>query len=427
MDFILVVNALKNFKTIRAQYEKEKHLELNDTTEKAILGLPTLFGGPDLKARNKQVKFLEKMYAILEADLVDDDKELSKEELAALLNNDVEALKGTQSEKEQLLNELKFQYKVNASRVMIAACDFVFSQISSQRKSVLYRILEDNLGITSNNRLSEQDKEICYLVAETAIKKEDALSKANATLATKGLKPFTPKEWDEFSQFIKDKSEQCKNKTTNTNYPITSITIPLFGTAFSWVGLSAGLFIGDTISKSAMLIPTRGRLAATVGTLLVLGPVSPMGAALFASTIADKLAFSFCNISVGHLLSMVLNLVGQGVGMGVGLPLDLANNLLWKVFSIIGNQFSKTPNTLGLTGIRIADGVRVINGIEFKLVSEDELPADYKDHALELNADGTFTMAGEEQATDAVISELKEQFRKSYEEFTEESAAVASI
>ncbi|KTD54197.1 substrate of the Dot/Icm secretion system [Legionella sainthelensi] len=388
MHFILTPGNLAKFDNIRKVYETEKHVDLN--AKPSLIGTPIFFGGTDVISRNKQVSFLEKVNAILKIHLISE---------------------------EEIKTPQQRQVYLIAARFMVAACLYVQSQInSSKRNSALYRIIEDNLGISSENFLDDEDKETCCLTATRLIKTPSAFEHSNATLQKKGITPFTEKEWEQFSTFLNEMCHKKEIKDPSASFPTISLTQPLFGTAFSYVGATVGVVLAEGVSNSTSAISPRVQLTALVGsTLLVFSPAGTTGVALFAPVIATKLLTSFCTISLAHAMSKAAGYLGQGVGIGVGLPFDIAYNLLWSVCSLIGRYYSKTPQFAVIDGIRIVDGATIIAGIPIQLVPENALPTGCTKKTLEITEEGEIHIEGEEvqdtpmQIPPEVIEELNKQ------------------
>ncbi len=390
MHFILAPGCIAKFDQLRNAYETEKHVDLNE--KPSMIGKPIFFGGTDVVSRNMQVTFLEKVKAVLKIHLLHEQEIKTPEQR---------------------------QVYIIAARFMIAACLYVQSQIgSSKRNSALYRIIEDNLGITAENYLDDEDKETCYLTAERLIKTPHALEHANAALEKDGLKPFTEKEWKQFTEFLKEMCHKKEATDQITKFPVISMTQPLFGAAFAYVGATVGVVVAEGVSNSTTAISPRVQLTALVGsTLLVFSPAGTTGVALFAPVIATKLFTSFCTISLAHLMGTAAGYLGQGVGIGVGLPFDAAYNLLWSICSLISNYYSKTPTLAPIDGIRIVDGATIIAGIPIQLVSENALPEGCTKKILEITEEGEIRIEGEEvkdtkkpmQIPPEVIEELKKQ------------------
>lgn len=404
MPFILATDSIAKLDSLRAEYQKERKVDLS--VQPSMIGMPAFFGGTNIEARSIQVTFLEKMKIILQSNLLKEEDIKTPEE---------------------------WQANLTASRVMIAASLYVLSQIgSSKRNSALYRIIEDSLGITTNNAMDENDKEICYLAANRLINSSKiALDEGNSALKKAGCKPISEKEWSDFSKFLHSSCNVVKRDNPYTNYPITSITQPLFGAAFSYTGATIGFLGGDVISHSTKAMSTRYQLTAFIGsTLIILGPAGPTGVAIFAPVIAGKLITAFCSISLAHVLGVVMGIVGQGVGLGVGLPLDLAYRLLWKACAVIGSHYYKETNAAGLSGVRIADGMIVISGIVIEVTPEDKLPEGYKQHHIEIGKDNQMYIDGKQVTTPDtgvqlppdVIEELKAQLKAHSKELENESA-----
>ncbi len=402
MRFILSPGSIAKLDALRAEYEKERNVNFDAPQPK--IGMPIMFGGTDVIARRRQITFLEKMKLILQPNLLKDEDIKTPEQSLANLT---------------------------ASKLMIAACMYVQEQISRPKNdSALYRNIDSSLGITSSNYLDNEDLEDCYLAANRLISSPKALDKANAELKKAGKDPFSEKEWKEFSRYIKARSKP-KPENPYSNYPITSITQPLFGAAFSYTGATIGFLGGDVVANSTNALSPKFKLTALVGsTLLVFSPGS-MGVALFAPVIAGKVFTAFCSISLAHVLGVSMGILGQGVGMMVGLPLDLTYRLVWQLTAAINNYFSK--GNLDISGMRLKDGAIVMNGIAIQLTPVDEIPED----ALEVRDDGKMYKNGQEfeipktgmQLAPGLVDELKERLKSNddvQEEQSEEEASLTS-
>lgn len=388
MHFILAPGNLAKFNNLRKTYETEKHVDLNE--KPSIIGTPIFFGGTDVVNRSKQIAFLEKVNAIFKVHLLNE---------------------------EEIKTPIQRQVYIIASRFMIAACLYVQSQISSsKRNSVLYRIIEDNLGVSTENFLDDEDKEEFYLTAKRLIETPSAFEHANTSLQKKGIQPFSEKEWEQFHTYLKEMCHKKEKKDQYSTFPVISLTQPFFGATFSYVGATVGVVLAEGVSNSTSAIAPRVQLTALVGsTLLVFSPAGTTGVALLAPVIATKLLTSFCTISLAHIMGTVAGYLGQGVGMGVGLPFDLAYNLLWSVCSLISRYYSKIPTLAPIDGIRLVDGATVIAGIPIQLVPENQLPPGCTKKTLEITETGEIRIEGEEikdspmQIPPEVIEELNKQ------------------
>lgn len=390
MHFILAPGCIVKFDNLRKTYEAEKKVDLNE--KPSIIGTPIFFGGTDVVSRNKQISFLEKVKVLLKIHLLNE--------------KDIK----TPAERQV--------YNI-ATRFMLAACLYVQSQIgSSKRNSVLYRIIDDNLGITAENYLDDEDKETCFLTAERLIKTPNALEHTNVALEKNGFRPFSEKEWKEFTAFLKEMTRTKEAKDQFTNFPVISITQPFFGTTLAYAGATVGVVLAEGISNSTSAVSPRVQLTALVGsTLLVFSPAGPTGVALLAPVIATKLFTSFCTISLAHVMSTAGGYLGQGIGIGVGLPFDAAYNLLWSICSLISRYYSKSSQLAPIDGIRIVDGAIIVSGIPIQLVPENALPPGCTKKILEITEGGEIRIEGEEikdsekpvHIPPEIIEELKKQ------------------
>jgi hypothetical protein len=355
MRYILPADALNKIVLLRDQFQKEKNINLNE--KPSIIGMPTLFGGTDLESRKKQIAFLEKVLIVLRPNL---------------------------RKPEEITTPERLQATITAWRVYLSACWYIQSQNSSH--STLNKLINRDLGITAENFPDEEDKENCYATATRFINVKGAFEEANAALIREKKSRFKEKEWAEFSDFIAKSNVKKISGNTFTNYPITSITQPLFRTTLSYTGATVGLLAGDIISKSTEAMTAKYQLVALIGgTLLVLGPAGSVGAALLAPVIASKVITTFCSITLAHVLGTTMGMLGYGVGTVVGFPLDLAYQLLWKVCTLMGDYCHKEPKQPMITGMRISDGVTIIGDIIVSIISDEELSKHDKKNIIKLN------------------------------------------
>lgn len=396
MRYILPADALTNINFLRVEYQKERNVDLDKSP--SMFGTPIIFGGTDVVARDAQTKFIKKMIVVFAANLLKEEHITTPEQAEASLT---------------------------ASRVILAACKYVQNQISKPKKnSALYRLINKDLGITAENFLDDEDKSICNLAANRLINSSImAFEDANIALRKAGMETFTEIEWEHFSKYLADAAKKETTVNPYTNYPITSITQPMFGAAFSYTGATIGFLSGGMVSESTKIMSTKVQMTALIGsTLLMLGPAGPMGVALFSQVIAGKLITSFCSISLGHVLGTAMGIIGQGVGMGIGLPLDAAYRLIWKACSIIGNYYTDYPNPS--TGIRIKDGMRMIGGVEIKATTELELAELAKSYELKQVdfKDSSVLIEGKEITGDE--AKAIEQLKLQLEPYSKELASV---
>ncbi|MFI4919166.1 MAG: type IV secretion protein Dot [Legionellales bacterium] len=368
MRFILTTGSLDTFDTLRDDYETKSGVKLN--IQPSFFSRPRFLGGKDINERNAQITFLEKINQVLQPQL------LKLEKINRVLQPQLLKV-------EDRITPAEWQANLTASRTMLAACLYVLAQLSGS--SDLYSIIKNKLGITVDNFLDKDDIECCCLAASRYMN----LDNVNIALKEAAVEPISEKEWREFSKFLEDHCTVKKTAATDPSYPITSITRPLFGKVFACAGATIGILSGDVLSHSTKAMAAKYQLTAYVGSTILLGPLGPKGVALLAPIIANNLIGTFCNVSLGYALATSMNIVGQGVGIGAGLPLDLSYQLLWKACSLVGSVYNQSSKTPAVTGIRIADGVAVINGIVITLTpkTSDELAELTKDNRTLIHVD----------------------------------------
>ncbi len=403
MQFILVPGSIRQFANIRNDYEEKRKINLEATP--SMLGMPTIFGGTDVKNRRKQISFVEKMNCVLNRFLF---------------------------EEEEIKTAEQWQANLMASRIMIAVALYIQNQIgSSKDNSALYRLINTYLGVSSENFFDDEDQESCYQTAAKLINQQDALTHINAELRIVGGKEFTKEEWEQFVSFIKN--EVCKKNAplpVYNKYPVTTLIQPIFETAFSYVGSTIGWVVAEALSNSSAAITPRLKVTSLVGSLLVMGPAGATGVALLAPVIASRLLSSFCTISLASMSGATMAYVGKGTGVLVGLPFDLVYNLLRATGSLIVSYSTAPPHLAPLNGIRIADGVYVAQGnpMQFNLVPQ-YLVSDINKQRLQITDKGEI-FVDEQPVTDTsnnmalVIKELNEQLSEDSDTFTAQTATM---
>lgn len=416
MRFILIPGVLEGFTNIRAEYETLRKIKLDETP--SMLGMPTMFGGTDVKNRRKQISFLEKMKLLLDKFLHDENEFRSDLDKFSTNMEKINNLVIDSSDKLKSLLEAKWRANLMASRILIAAVLFIQDQIgSSKENSVLYCLANKHLGVTNENYLDDEDKEICYRTAAELVNSIDAFTHVNNELSVVAEKSFTKEEWDLFVSFIKKQElKRTTTKPVENNYPVTTFIQPVFETAFSYVGSTIGWVVAEAVSNSSVAITPRLQVTSLVSTAVIgIGTAGPAGVALLAPTIAAKLINSFCTISLASITGTAMGYVGKGTGVLVGLPFDLVYNLLFAAGSLIAKYATGTPNPSTIDGIRIADGVLVIknNPIQFKLIPGHMLP-DMKGKRLQITENGEIYMddkpiGSPEEKITLVIQELNDK------------------
>lgn len=384
MRYILPTDALDKLRLLRQQYQQDKNINIDDIP--SMFGIPTMFGGTDVVLRKKQIVFLEKLIAVLRPNLKKLEETTSLEE---------------------------HQASVTAWKVLLTACLFVESQ--NNKKASLSSIINHDLSINAENYPDTEDKENCFATANRFISTKNALEDANAALVKAKLGTFSEKDWSEFTEYLENNKVNKVPPNPFADYPITSITQPLFRATFTYTGATIGLLSGDVISKSTKAMSAKYQLTALIGgSLLLFGPAGPTGVALFAPVIASKLITAFCSITLAHVLGIAMGAVGHGVGSAVGYPLDWTFQLLWKVCTLISGYYFPEPQLPSITGIRISDGA-LINGIALNITPVEEIEKMNKQHIIELKEDGSMHVNGKAIITaqdgvhlaPSVIEELK--------------------
>jgi hypothetical protein len=344
MGFILNDHALRSLANIRQEYEDDKKIKLN--SKPSFLGMPTLLGGTNVGERGQQINFIEKMLLVLSENLIPE---------------------------KEIINDQMHRTNLTASRMLLAVCLFVQRQITSNyavrsgTNAALHQLINKKLGINDRNYLNAEDKAICFDTAHALLSIPGAWDDANKKLKEFKVSPISFEEWQNFKIAVIE-NLQLKTPKQKNNYPFTSITKPLFGAAFAYAGASLGLLGGDILNKSSQLLPTRYYISAGIsGIALTMHTSNTLGVSILAPIVANRILESFFQVSLGHLGAVTFKVLGQGVGTVVGLPLDLAYHLSLKTYSTLKEMYSNHHEKQYLTGVRISDGLLVVNGLTIEI------------------------------------------------------------
>lgn len=352
MGFILDSDAFHNLAQIRGEYETQKKIKLGNTA--STFGKPRLFGGTDVEKRASQICFIEKMLLILRPNL---------------------SLENSHAGAESLLANLA------ASRMMLAVCLYIQGQITgnctvlSGKNAFLYQLIDKHLGISDSNFLDDEEKALCFDTARALVSLPNAFDEANLKLRESGMKAFSFSEWNVFRDALIKQCSSYKPAKTGYQYPFTSITKPAFGAVFAYAGASLGFLSAEVLNKSTQVLPARYYVSAGLsGIALTIHTSNTLGVSILAPIIANRFLESFFQIGLGHVGAVTFKIIGQGVGTAVGLPLDMVWFLSLKTYTFLKEKYGHKLDNQNLSGLRIADGIFVINGVAIEIATSKDLP-----------------------------------------------------
>ncbi|WP_419420893.1 hypothetical protein ACNVED_06230 [Legionella sp. D16C41] len=384
MHLVLTDSFLKKLQTLRTDYENRTKLNLESSPHPYKVSL--FFGKKDIKTRLKQITFIENWLTLLNDKLKPNLDFHTAEEL-----------------QEHLL----------ALRILVAVTFYIRNQIDetytirSGSSAILVQLLDEALSLNKNN-LVDDESYACSLLAAQNFIFTTPLNKVNsllsATVSNTKSHYINDLEWNKFNLFI---NKECNRPDRNwrKQYPITAVTMPLFGLPLQAAGTSVGWLLGDLTSKSYSLLPMRQAFTAVFasGLVLLLGSTSSMGILLIAPTYAGKLLDTFFGVSFAYLLGSAMRLLGNGIGWGIGMSLDVSWKLLSSACTLIATAYSGKTNTLP-TGFTLTNGHRVLNGNELKVMELPEFEkitaADYEKKPIIISntEEGFIIKIGDEEA-----------------------------
>ena len=347
MSFVLSDDFVTQLSELRKNYEKEASIDLEHAPQP--YARIRFFGAKDIDSRKKQISFIEQWVNVFKEDLSEDNP--------------------LRSPKER-------HRRILALHVLISVCFYTTSQIDgtysvrSGASAILEKLICKAMGVSKTNYIDNETKARCFLAAKHYLIKDGHLEIINAHLSA----PIHEKQWGEFLIFI---TRQCDALDTKykTNYPITSIMMPLVAKPLEFAGYATGYVFGDMIGKSSELLSTQKTMTALLGSCVfaIAGSSSgaSLGVILFVPTCAGRIVRAFCGISLASLMGTALSHVGQGVGFGVGMSLDLSCKLLYNACDLLANLCRDHKK---LTGTSLVSGHRIIEGVEFVPEDSDSIP-----------------------------------------------------
>jgi len=381
MKFILAPGAVEKFSNLRIAYESKIHME----DKPSMFALPTMFGGGiPFPVINDQISFLEKINALLSHFLLRD---------------------------EEIKTSQQLQAKLIGARILIAACLYVQEWIGSNKeKSPLYILINKFLGVTTDNFLDIEDKDICYCTAFKLFSQAEIFSYINIQLRMLEKKEFSREEWEQFFRFILKESD--RKEVNPPFFPVTSLIQPIFESVFTHTGTNLGGVAAGVFSGTSIAIATRMQLSSWISSaLLSMGPTSAAGAGLMAPAIATGLVSAFCIYSLSTLSGRALGLVGKGAGAVVGLPLDLIYNFIKISGSILVKYSETTTSFAPIDGLRLVDGMLMSRGnpinldVTSKSILEDDPVILELTESGEIMSDGIL-LEGNDHKLALVVREL---------------------
>jgi hypothetical protein len=364
MLFILSNDFLNKLQSIRADYEREAKVELE--TEQTVNRFSLFLGTKDIKARNKQITFIEAWLKVLESDL-HPERMLQN----ALIQNAADTTNEERNfgpEEDEAYSEAvmiqAIETQVAALRLLVAVCLYLKSQIDSTH-SVLEQLINKALGLSSVNCMDEETRACCLLTARQYWTFKEQSEEANTLLEQK----FPESQWNKFLTFIE---AQCNDLPKNypTNYPVMHTMRPFLGKSLELAGYTVGFVLGKAVGAPAKFINGKKALATALSTglIYVIGPSATMGVMLFAPSYAGRFLDSFSGITLAWALGQAGSIAGQGIGMGLGLSLDLSRELINKSCQAICNIYSQGEEANKLSGICLINGHSFVEGVELKII-----------------------------------------------------------
>ncbi|KTC84053.1 hypothetical protein [Legionella brunensis] len=391
MLFVLSDGFIINLSNLRLDYQKRTGVTLDESQQPYAISL--FFGAKDIKARNKQISFIEKWLAAFQKDLHIENP-LTPEEVQKLFQKMLSAEKTTTEDTQAIvkyesssspITAEAIENQITALRVLITTCLYVKSQIDSTytvrsgSSAILEQLMNEAMGATSTNYIDEETKACCLLATKRFLSEKGRFEAINASLKSR----FTEKQWADFSNFVTHECDALKGKY-KTNYPVTSVMMPLMGKPLEFAGYTTGFILGEMVGKSTKLLRTRHALTAAIGSglMLIMGPSASVGVMLLAPTYAGRILDTFCGVTLAWILGAAGNIAGQGLGLGVGLSVDLSWKIMYNSFTLLSRLYSGRNHLEKLNGISLISGHRIVDGAELKIVDMEnlakELPQDYQ-------------------------------------------------
>lgn len=307
--------------TLRDDYQRIKNIKLGQ--KQSWLGRPYYLGAPNIPVRDPQITFLEKMLTMLTVQL---------KPPTALTRNELLAV-----------------------RTKIAVCIYIKSQLSNRSK--LKELIDNKLGITAYNTITDEDIRLCLEAANILIQ-QDLFGRMNEEFHKRGQSGLCETTWLNFSKYVRDQLTLPPPKPNAL--PFASIGSYLMGQTGYYAGGAIGSICGGVLSEQ--LVTSRLYLTTAVGTIALLINVSPVGAALIAPVAVHSFLTAFFRISLGHLTAIAGKMLGQSMGGFAGFLLDATAWLFKETWEMM--QAFLYNQQHNLTGYKISNGAYVCNGME---------------------------------------------------------------
>lgn len=313
---------------------------------------PVAFGGTDTAQRDQQISFLERMAALFK------------------VQPSQEALKSIPTDKLPLPKDLQLMQLRLLTMVGLYIKDQIRAQyphphLWTPRRSKLYSFVAEYLNIVDGNRPDDNEAIQREIIAQALLFFSDQASfyRANRILTNMKREPFTATEYQDFVRYLQEKAKPHESLKRWTEKPFEIAASYTLQTAGEIIGTSAGFLLGGVLSTSAPMIPVNIRAAKMVAQgMIMAGMCSTMGAPIVAPIIAAKLLAVLCEVALALTLKSVGGIVGKQAGRAIGIPLDALTRAGTKFsLDIYGRLTRVDPSKI--SGIRLSDGARVVNGI----------------------------------------------------------------
>lgn len=352
MTYCLDDDFLKKLLTIRSDYEQIKKIDLDKTPQPYAVSC--FFGATNIKARDNQTRFIQKLLEALDDALLKPDA-LEKENILLVKP---EALKK----------------HVDALRVLMVLAFYIKSQVDktytirSSSSAELIRLLDSALKLDEGFVIDEETRSVALHTAQEFVASKGRRDKLNQTLNQK----ISVAEWKGLTHFIDNQCLAIEKKPT-LSLPVTSLIVPPCEWTMEMTGYTTGYILGKVISKSTESQPVRALITSGLSSLFyfAMGPSGTVAFMLVAPTYAGKLVETFFGVISAAVCGSTMKTIGKGVGFAVGLPIDLSCKAVYQACLALSSLLHG-KKTHHLTGFNLVTGQRVVEGTEMNLIKTTE-------------------------------------------------------
>lgn len=348
-QYVLPHNFLEKILHLKERYNKATNIDLDNAPQPYAIS--TMFGARDVESRCVQVEFLQGLAAFCT-------EEYALQEETMFDNHEL-------SEKDKIFKQIQ---SINALMTLFIAARFVYHKKASSGE--LHAIIKDAMGIDRINVLDQPTLGQCYKRTDEFLRKEEIFSHINSFLTSRNLPLISIDLFRELRMYT---SEQAK-LPEYSNLKCTNAIYPLIVNPMRAGGYAIGAMAADFISRSSTMMGPNGRAAAALGSTMVFFGGGYKAAVFAAPPMALSLMNNYITIILAWACGNSMAFLGAVLSYSLGLTLDATRIASIKAGNYVYDlTMGDKGEKILPTGIELATGCAVVNGIVLKMVQEQEM------------------------------------------------------